>query len=120
MAGAFCIRGVLTKPARASLAVEIPDFLGAAGVAELADGLVFNLADTLPGDAKNLAHFFQGVGAAVGHAEAHPQHLGFPLGQGSKNLLQGLSQQGVGGGVGRAGGALWGTQGKGKVEDPVR
>ncbi len=52
-------------------------------MAQLANGLVFDLADSLPGDAENLAYFFQGVGAAVVHAEAHPQHISLPVCQGS-------------------------------------
>ena len=63
-------------------AVEILDLLGAAGVAEFADGLVLNLADTLTGNAENLANFLQGMGPAVVHAETHPKHIGFALGQG--------------------------------------
>ena len=46
------------------------------------------------------------MGTAVVHTEAHPQHIGFPLGQCAQNLFQGLGKQCVGGGVGRAGGAL--------------
>ena len=65
------------------LAVEILDPLGAAGMAQLADGLVFDLADTLTGNAEDLAHFLQGVGAAVVHTETHPQNIGFTFGQGA-------------------------------------
>ena len=61
-------------------AIEVLDLLGSAGVAELADGLVLDLADTLTGNAEDLAHFLQGVGAAVVHAEAHTQNVSFPLG----------------------------------------
>ena len=52
--------------------VEILDFFGAAGMTQLSNGLVFNLADPFPGDAENLAHFFQRMGSAVVHSEAHP------------------------------------------------
>ena len=87
------------------LAVEVPDFLCPAGMAELPDRLVLDLADPLTGDAEELAHFLQGVGPAVVHAEAHAQHIRFPLRQGAQNLFQSLGKQGVGGGVGGAGGA---------------
>ena len=86
------------------LAVEVPDPLGTAGVTQLADGLVFDLADTLTGNAEDLTHFFQCVGTAVVHTEAHPQNIGFPLGQGVQNFLQGFAEQCVGGGVSGAGG----------------
>ena len=57
-------------------------------MAQLADGLVLDLADTLTGNAKDLTHFFQGVGAAVVHTKAHAQHIGFTLGEGVQDLLQ--------------------------------
>ena len=34
-------------------------------MAQLADGLVLDLADTLTGNAEDLAHLFQSMGAAV-------------------------------------------------------
>ena len=75
-------------------------------MAELPDSLVLDLADPLTGDAEDLAHLLQGVGATVVHAEAHPQHVRFPLGEGTQNLFQGFGKQCVGGGIGRAGGPL--------------
>ena len=75
-------------------------------MAQLPNGLVLNLADSFPGHAENLTHFFQGVGASVVHTKAHPQYIGFPLGEGAQNFFQGLCQQGVGGGIGGAGGTL--------------
>ena len=44
-------------PVHTGLAIEVADLLGAAGMAQLADGLVLNLADTLTGNAKDLTHF---------------------------------------------------------------
>ena len=79
-------------------------------MAELPDGFVFDLADTLSGHAEDLAHLFQGVGTAVVHTEAHPQHVGFPLGKRPQNFLQGLGKQRVGGGIGRAGSPLRGIR----------
>ena len=78
------------------LAVEILDLLGAAGVAQLADCLVFNLTDTLTGNTKVLTHFFQGVGTAVIHTKTHAQHICLTLGQGVQDLLQCFCQQCVG------------------------
>ena len=68
---------------------EIPQLLGAAGVAQLAQGLGLDLADTLTGDVELLADLLQGAGAAVHDAEAQLQHL-----------LQLLAQQGEAGGLG--------------------
>ena len=50
-------------------AVEILDFLGARRVAQLADGLVLDLADALTRDAEDLADFLQRVRPAeIGRA----------------------------------------------------
>ena len=75
-------------------------------MAQLPDGLVFDLADTLTGHVEDVAHFLQGVGTAVIHAETHTQHIGFALGQGVQDLLQSLCQQCIGSGIGGAGGTL--------------
>ena len=44
-------------------------------MAELAERLGFDLADALAGDREVLAHFLEGVLAAVGEPEAEAQHL---------------------------------------------
>jgi len=75
-------------------------------VTQFADGLVFDLTDPLTGNAEDLTHFFQGVGAAVVHTEPHTEHIGLPFGKGVQNLLQGFGKQSIGGGVGGTGGAL--------------
>ena len=49
---------------------EIPQFLAAAGVAELAQGLGFDLADAFTGDVELLADLLQRAGASVLNAEA--------------------------------------------------
>ena len=49
---------------------KVLQLLGPAGVAELAEGFGFDLADALAGDVELLAHLFQGAGAAVLDAEA--------------------------------------------------
>ena len=65
---------------------------------QLTDSLVFDLADTLTGNAENLTHFLQSVGAAVVHTKTHTQHICLTLGEGVQNFLQSLCQQSIGGG----------------------
>ena len=72
-------------------------------MAELADGLVFNLADTLTGHTEDLADLLQGVGLSVIHTEPQAQHVGLPVRQGVQDLAEGLGQQGIAGGIRRAG-----------------
>ena len=69
---------------------KVLQLFGAAGVAELAQGLGFDLADALTGDVEFLAHLFQGAGAAVLDAEAQLEHLFLPGGQGGQDLHQPL------------------------------
>ena len=45
-------------------------------MAEFAQGLGFDLADTFTSDIELLAHFFQGMVGVHLDAEAHAQHLG--------------------------------------------
>ena len=54
----------------------------AAGMAQLPQSFGLDLADTLSSYIKFLADLFQGMGLSVGEAEAHPQDLLFPAGQG--------------------------------------
>src|SRR5499426_79199 len=54
---------------------EAPELLGARGMSELAEGLGLDLAYALAGDREVLAHFLEGVLAAVGEPEAEAQHL---------------------------------------------
>ena len=56
-------------------------------MAQLSDGFVLDLADPLPGDAEDLAHFLQGVGPSVEHAEPHPQYFRLPIGEGLQDLV---------------------------------
>ena len=53
-----------------ALAQVVPQLLGSAGVAQLAQRFGFDLADALTRDAKLAAHLFQGALAAVVQAEA--------------------------------------------------
>ena len=82
---------------------EIPKFLAAGGVTELPQGFGFDLANSLPGDVELLADLLQGVGLAIGEAEAHPQDLLLPGGQGGEHLLQLFPQKGIAGGLGGLG-----------------
>ena len=70
-------------------------------MAQLADCLVFNLADTLARDAEDLTDLLQRVRSAVIHAEAHLEHVCLALGQRAENLGKRLRQQRVGCCVGR-------------------
>src|SRR2546425_10445107 len=54
---------------------EAPELLRARWVPELAQGFGLDLADALPRDGEVLADLLQRVLAAVGQAEAQPQHL---------------------------------------------
>src|SRR5213076_1983815 len=54
---------------------EAPELLRARWVAELAQGLGLDLSDALAGDREVLSDLLQRVLAAVGEAEAEPQHL---------------------------------------------
>ena len=60
---------------------EIAQLFAAAGVAELAQRLGFDLADTLTGDIELLADLLQRAGAAVLKAEAQAQDLLLTRGQ---------------------------------------
>ncbi len=62
------------------LTIEIPNFLGTAGMAQLPDRLVFNLANTFSGYSEILAYFFQRVGLTVFHTKAQPQNLSLSIG----------------------------------------
>src|SRR5262252_3489999 len=66
---------------------EAPELLGARGVAELAEGLGLDLAYALTGDREVLAHFLEGVLAAVGEPEAEPEHLLLARGEGVQHLV---------------------------------
>ena len=76
---------------------EIPQFLAAAGVAELAQGLGFDLADAFTGDVELLADLLQRAGAAILQAEAQAQDLFLTRGQGLEHVGQLLLQQGPAG-----------------------
>src|SRR6266850_8456042 len=54
---------------------EAPKLLRARRVPELAQGLGLDLSNSLAGDGEVLPDLFQRVLAAVGEAEAQPQHL---------------------------------------------
>ena len=60
----------------ALLVEEGAQVFAAGRVAQLAQGLGFDLADTLAGDVELLAHFLEGVVGVHVDAEAHAQDLG--------------------------------------------
>src|SRR5690606_31234647 len=59
------------------LVEEAAQVVAAGGVAQLAQGLGFDLPDPLAGDVELLADFFQRVVGIHVDAEAHAQYLGF-------------------------------------------
>ena len=68
-------------------------------MAELAQGLGLDLADTLARDVELLADLLQGPGPAVVQTEAQAQHLLLALREGPQDLVELLLEQGEGGGV---------------------
>ena len=63
---------------------------------ELRHGLGLDLADSFAGHAVDLADFVEGLGLAVGHAEAHCDHAGFTLGEGVEHGVELFLQKGEG------------------------
>lgn len=55
----------------------IPQLAAAAWVAQTAQRLPLNLADTLAGQAKFFAYFFKRIAATIGEPEAQPQNTRF-------------------------------------------
>src|SRR4029453_7196551 len=72
---------------------EAPQLLGARGMPQLSERLGLDLTDALAGDREVLAHFLERVLAAVGEAEAEPQHLLFSRGKGIQDLVGLLTQR---------------------------
>ena len=70
-------------------------------MAQLAQGLGFDLADALAGDVELLAHFFQPVVGVHVDAEAHAQDLGLARGQAGQHVAHGFGQVDVDGGLDR-------------------
>src|SRR5215471_18970478 len=73
---------------RAGLAEVAAEDLGAAGVAELGQGLGLDLADPLPGDAELPAHFLQRARVPVGQPEPQLDDLLLAPGEAVQDLLQ--------------------------------
>ena len=63
-------RSTSSQPPAQGLFEEVLELFAAGGVAELAQGLGFDLADALPGNVELPAHLLQGAGLAVVQAEA--------------------------------------------------
>ena len=79
-------------------------------MAQLAQGLGFDLADAFAGDIELLAHFLQRAGAAVLDTEAQLQHLFLPGRQRAEHIHQLLLEQGEAGRLGGLGGAFVGNE----------
>ena len=80
---------------------ETAERIGAAGVAQFAQGLGFDLADTLAGDVELFADLFEGVVGVHADAETHAQDLGLAGGQAFEDLCRDLAQTLDRRGVGR-------------------
>src|SRR5690554_6954496 len=87
--------------ADSSVVEEAAQVVTAGGVTQLAQGLGFDLTDTLPGDVELLADFFQGVIRIHVDTEAHAQYLGFPCGESGEDLAGGFLEVFHGGRVDR-------------------
>ena len=66
-------------------------------MAQLAQGLGFDLADPLARDVELLADLLERVRLAVDQTKAHAQHLLLPRRQRGQDFLELLAQQGIGG-----------------------
>ena len=66
---------------------EILDFFPFAPVAQFAQGLAFNLADTFTGDVEVLTDFFQCARTAIFEAEAQVEDFAFPVGEAGKDVF---------------------------------
>ena len=75
-------------------------------MAQLAQGLGFDLADPLARDVELLADLLERVRLAVDQTEAHAQHLLLPRRQRGQDFLELLAQQGIGGLLRRLGGLV--------------
>ena len=89
---------------------EALQLLGAAGVAQLAQGLGLDLADALAGDVEVLAHLLKGVVGLAADAEAHPQHLLLTRRQGTQDLTGLVGEVGVDHSVCRVDGVFIGDE----------
>ncbi len=74
----------------------VAQYLRTRRVTELRHGLGLDLADSFAGHAVDLADFVEGLGLAVGHAEAHCDHTGFTLGEGVEHGVELFLQKGEG------------------------
>src|SRR6266567_8932787 len=79
----------------------ILELAAAAGMAQLAQGLSFDLANAFAGHMELFAHLFQGTAAAIIQAKAQLQHLALALGQAIEHILHLLFEQLMAGGIRR-------------------
>src|SRR2546423_13893223 len=75
-------------------------------MAQFAQGLGFNLANTLTGDVKLFADFFQGTAATVIETETQLEHFALALGQAIEDILHLLFEQLMAGRVGGSEGSV--------------
>src|SRR5262245_66695664 len=107
--GAIIAPGVKEKQASRSsrgLVQVILEAAAAAGMAEFAERLGFNLSDALTGDLELAANFFQGAAPAIVEAEAQAQNFLLADGQRAERVLHLLLEDLVAGGLG-IGRASW-------------
>ena len=76
--------------------IVVAQFLGTAGVANLAQCLCFNLADTFAGDVELLANFLQRVRLSILQPETKADDLLLARGQCVQHFLQLFAHHGVG------------------------
>src|SRR5713226_10483357 len=79
---------------------KYPEFAGARGLAQLAQGLGFNLANTLAGDGERPPNLPQRVLRAVLQTKAHLDHLLFTRAEGVQHARRLVFQVHVDGGLG--------------------
>ena len=89
-----CLRPGLFRSVSVKVIFELT---AAAGMAEFAECLCLNLADTLTGDIELLAYLFQGPGTAVLEAETQTEHFLLTLCQCAEHLIQLFLEKGKSG-----------------------
>ena len=83
---------------------EALELASADRVLELADGLSFDLPDSLSRDFEDTSHLLERVGITVSDAVTQLDNLAFAVGEGLEHLLDSAAEHLLGGGVGGAAG----------------
>ena len=90
----------LSPPAAIHVDLQIvAQLAAAAGVAQAAEGLGLDLANTLARHAKLLAHFFQRIAIAIHQPKAQLQDAHLTRGQALEDFVDHLAQQLLAGGI---------------------